>query len=165
MTLLAWSGVEFAEGYKKAGQWEQLLDAVKWGTDYLIKCHSGKNELYVQVGNGMVDHGHWYPPEYMDYDYPSFKIDASNPGSEVAAETACALAAASLLFKEEDSSYSQTLAKHAVEIYDFADEYRGDYFVAVPEAAAYYRSYSGYMDELVFGAMSINWWRKISWKV
>ena len=26
MTLLAWSGVEFAEGYKKAGQWEQYLD-------------------------------------------------------------------------------------------------------------------------------------------
>ena len=153
MTLIAWSGIEFAEGYKKAGQWDQLLDMVKWGTDYLIKCHSGKNELYVQVGDGMVDHGHWYPPEYMDYKYPSFKISAGSPGSEVAAETASALAAASILFKDTDSSYSGTLAKHAVEIYDFADEYRGDYFVAVPEAAAYYRSYSGYLDELVFGAM------------
>ena len=153
LTLVAWSGIEFAEGYKKAGQWENLLDMVRWGTDYLLKCHSGKNELYVQVGDGMVDHGHWYPPEYIDYDYPSFKIDASNPGSEVAAETACSLAAASILFKEEDSSYSEILAKHAIEIYDFADEYRGDYFVAVPEAAAYYRSYNGYMDELVFGAL------------
>ena len=153
LTLIAWSGIEFAEGYKKAGQWDQLLEMVKWGTDYLLKCHSGKNELYVQVGDGMVDHGHWYPPEYIDYDYPSFKIDAKNPGSEVAAETACSLAAASILFKEEDSSYSQTLSKHAIEIYDFADEYRGDYFESVPEAAAYYRSYNGYMDELVFGAM------------
>ena len=42
MTLLAWSGIEFAEGYKKSGQFEYLLDAVKWGTDYFIKCHSEK---------------------------------------------------------------------------------------------------------------------------
>jgi len=108
LTLLAWSGIEFAEGYKKAGQWEQFLDMIKWGTDYFIKCHSSKNELYAQVGDGMVDHGHWYPPEYINYDYPSFKIDAENPGSEVAAETASSLAAASILFKDIDSSYSQT---------------------------------------------------------
>ncbi len=42
ITLLAWSGVNFADGYKKAGQYEYLLDAVKWVTDYLIKCHSVK---------------------------------------------------------------------------------------------------------------------------
>ena len=155
LTLIAWSGIEFKDGYKKAGQWENLLDMVKWGSDYFVKCHSGKNELYVQVGDGMADHGHWYPPEYINYEYPSFKIDAKNPGSEVAAESASFLAAASILFKDEDSSYSQTLAKHAVEIYDFADEYRGDYTKAVPGAAAYYQSYNGYMDELVFGAMWI----------
>ena len=155
LTLVAWSGVEFADGYKKAGQWDQLLDMVKWGADYFVKCHSGKNELYVQVGDGQIDHGHWYPPEYMDYEYPSFKIDAENPGSEVAAETASSLAAASILFKDVDSSYSETLAKHAVEIYDFADQYRGDYTKAVPGAQAYYQSFNGYNDELVFGAMWI----------
>ena len=90
------SGIDFADGYKKAGQYEYLLDAVKWGTDYLIKCNSGKNELYVQVGNGQTDHGYWYPPEYINYPYPSYKIDESNPGSDVAAETAAALAAAAI---------------------------------------------------------------------
>ena len=28
LTLIAWSGIEFAEGYKKANQWDQLLDMV-----------------------------------------------------------------------------------------------------------------------------------------
>lgn len=152
MTLLAWSGVEFKKGYEKAGQWKYLLDAVKWGTDYLIKCHPEKNVLYVQVGDGMVDHGFWYPPEYINYDYPSFKIDASKPGSDCAAETASALAAASLLFKGEDSGYSSTLLKHAKEIYEFADTYRAEYTKSVPAAANYYNSYSSYNDELVFGA-------------
>ena len=152
ITLLAWSGVDFADGYKKAGQYEYLLDAVKWGSDYLLKCHSGKNELYVQVGNGGIDHGDWVAPEYMQYKYPSYKIDASKPGSDVAAETAAALAATSLLFKGTDSSYAQTCLEHAIELYDFADEYRESYHISVTEAQGYYSSYSGYVDELAWGA-------------
>ena len=151
MTLLAWSGVEFADAYEKAGQLKYLYEAVKWGTDYFIKCHTKKDELYAQVGNGQTDHQYWYPPEYINYEYPSYKVDASSPGSEVAAETAAALAAASILFKNQDSAYSSTLLKHAIEIYDFADKYRGDYTKSVP-ATGFYNSYSGYTDELVWGA-------------
>ena len=151
MTLLAWSGVEFADAYKKIGQYQYLLDAVKWGTDYFIKCHSGKDELYAQVGNGQTDHQYWYPPEYINYEYPSYKVDATHPGSEVAAETAAALAAASILFKEPDPTYSALLLKHAIEIYDFADTYRGDYTQSVP-ATGFYSTFSGYTDELVWGA-------------
>ena len=153
LTLLAWSGVEFAQGYKNCGQWKYILDAVKWGTDYFIKCHSAKDTLYVQVGSASADHGAWLPPEYINYEYPAYKIDAENPGSEVAAETAAALAAASILFKEEDSVYSATLLKHAIEIYDLADTYRGDYTKAVPGAQGYYSSFNGYNDELAWGAM------------
>ena len=158
LTLIAWSGIEFAEGYKKAGQWDQLLDMIKWGTDYFIKCHPEKNVLYVQVGDGTTDHGFWYPPEYINYPYPSYKIDEPGPGSEVAAETAAALAAASLVFKEDDSAYSDLLLKHAIEIYSFADEFRGDYTATVP-ANAFYNSFSGYKDELAWGAM---WLYKIT---
>ena len=153
LTLLAWSGIEFAEGYKKAGQWDQFLDMLKWGTDFFVKCHPSKNVLYVQVGDGQTDHGHWYPPEYLDYEYPSFKIDAENPGSEVASEMASTLAAASIVFKDVDSAYSETLKKHAIEIYDFADQYRGDYTKSVPGVQAFYQSFNGYNDELVWGAM------------
>ncbi len=152
MTLIAWSGIQFAEAYKKAGQWEYLLKTVKWGMDYFIKCHPEKNVLYVGVGDGHVDHAKWYPPEYIDYDYPSFKVDASNPGSEVAGETAAAMTAASLLFKSEDSAYSATLLQHAKELYDFADTYRGDYTQSVPSVSGFYSSYSGYEDELAWGA-------------
>ena len=152
LTLIAWSGIDFAEGYKKSGQWENLLDAVKWGADYFIKCHSGKDELYVQVGNGQTDHQYWYPPEYIKYDVPSYKITASDPGSDVAAETASFLAATSILFKNVDSAYSAECLKHAIEIYDFADKYRGVYSDSVRQAQGFYTSYSGYNDELVWGA-------------
>ena len=152
LTLIAWSGIDFAEGYKKSGQWDNYIDAVKWGADYFIKCHSKKDELYVQVGNGQTDHQYWYPPEYIQYDVPSYKIDSSNPGSDVAAETASFLAATSILFKDIDSSYSQTCLKHAIELYDFADKYRGVYSDSVKQAQGFYTSYSGFNDELVWGA-------------
>jgi len=153
LTLLAWSGVDYADGYKKAGQWEYLKDAIRWGADYFVKCHTGKTELYVQVGNGQIDHGYWYPPEYIQYKHPSYKITASAPGSEVAADTASFLAASYLMFKEEDPSYANNLLKHAKEIYDFADKYRGEYIVAVPDAKNFYSNWSGYLDELAFGAL------------
>ena len=151
LTMLSWSGITFEDGYTKSDQFEYLLDTVKWGTDYLIKCHTSKDELYVQVGNGQIDHTYWLPPEYITYDYPSYKITSEKPGTEVSAETAAALAAASILFKNIDSSYSSTLLEHAKEIYDFADKYRGDYTKAVP-VQDFYGTFSGYNDELAWGA-------------
>ena len=49
LTTLAWGGISYAGGYKCAGEWENLLDAIKWGTDYFIKCHVSDNEYYAQV--------------------------------------------------------------------------------------------------------------------
>ena len=50
MTVLAWGGISYEAGYKSAGEWEYLLDAVKWGTDYFIKCHVSDDVFYGQVG-------------------------------------------------------------------------------------------------------------------
>ena len=153
ITLLAWSGIEFKEGFKKSNQYEILLDTVKWATDYFIRGHPEKDVLYVQVGDGITDHSFWYPPEYIDYKYPSYKIDAEHPGSEVAGETAASLAATSILFKNEDSVYSELCLKHAIEIYEFADTYRGDYTQSVPNVVSFYASYSGFLDELAWAAL------------
>ena len=42
-------GVMFPEGYAKSGMTNYLLEAVKWGTDYFIKCHVSPNVFYGQV--------------------------------------------------------------------------------------------------------------------
>jgi Glycosyl hydrolase family 9 len=47
----------------------------------------------------------------------AYRIDTENPGSEVAAETAAAMAAASIVFKESDPHYSQLLLRHAEQVY------------------------------------------------
>jgi hypothetical protein len=70
---------------------------------------------------------------------PSFKIDAQNPGSDLAGETSAALAAASIAFKTADPSYSAELLKHAEELFSFADNYRGKYSDSVTGASSFYK--------------------------
>ena len=66
----------------------------------------------------------WLRPEDIDYVQRSYKIDSENAGTEVAAETAAAMAAASLVFRSTDSQYADTLVSHAEELFEFADRYR-----------------------------------------
>ncbi len=152
LSLLAWGGIEFSAGYEKAGQLAALLDTIRWGTDWLIKAHPSDNVLYGQVGNGSADHSYWGPPETMTMARPSYAVTAAKPGSEIAAESAAAMASAAILFRASDPVYSGRLLTHARTLFDFADRYRGKYSDAIPDAAAYYNSYSGYEDELVWAA-------------
>lgn len=60
--------------------------------------------LYLQVGDGGKDHGVWGRPEDMTMARPSFKIDAEHPGADVAGETAAAMAAGYMAFKEKGNT-------------------------------------------------------------
>jgi len=82
---------------------------------------------------------------------PAAKITTALPGSDLAGETAAALAAGYLLFRETDSTYAFRLLDNARRLYDFAYNYRGLYSTSIPDAGLYYRS-SSYVDELAWGA-------------
>ena len=70
---------------------------------------------------------------------PSYKIDCQNPGSDLAGETAAALASASILFKGRDDAYSGSLLWHAKKLYKFADDCRGKYSDSITDAAKFYK--------------------------
>ncbi|MBL6447185.1 glycoside hydrolase family 9 protein [Fulvivirga sp. 29W222] len=152
-TALAWGAIDFESGYTAAGQLSYLKRNLRWVNDYFIKCHTAPNELWGQVGNGGLDHAWWGSAEIMPMQRPAYKIDANQPGSDLAAETAAAMAAASIVFQNDDPTYSATLLEHAIQLYDFADNYRGIYSESIADAGSYYRSFSGYNDELVWGAI------------
>ena len=73
---------------------------MRWGTDYLLKCHTADYELYGQIGNSELDHNQWTRPEDSTIPRPAYKITRERPGSDLAAETASALAAASILLEK-----------------------------------------------------------------
>lgn len=152
-TMLAWSVYEYKEGYEESGQLDEILDNIRWATDYFVKAHTAPNELWGQVGNGTADHNWWGPAEVMQMQRPSYKIDATHPGSDLAAETAAALASASIIFRDTDAAYADKLLLHAKQLYNFADTYRGSYSDSITDAKQYYNSWSGYADELSWGGI------------
>ncbi|GMK37672.1 hypothetical protein PCCS19_07260 [Paenibacillus sp. CCS19] len=151
--MLAWSVYEYRDGYVQSGQLDEMLDNLRWVNDYFVKAHTAPNELYGQVGTGGIDHQWWGPAEVMQMERKSYKITASCPGSDLAGETAAALAASSIVFASTDSAYSAKLLTHAKQLYNFADTYRGKYSDCITDAKQFYNSWSGYYDELTWGGI------------
>ena len=124
---------------------------VRWGADYLVKCHTDQYELYGQVGNSAMDHSVWTRPEDSTVSRPAYKVTRDKPGSDLVAETAAALASAAFLL-ERDIKYSDELVKHSKELYKFAKEYPGKYDKSIKDAHDNYPS-TDYKDELVWAAV------------
>ncbi|KAE8677963.1 Endoglucanase 2 [Hibiscus syriacus] len=152
ITMMSWSIVEYGKQMAANGELGHAMAAVKWGTDYLIKAHPEPYVLYGEVGDGNSDHYCWQRPEDMTTDRHAYKIDPSNPGSDLAGETAAAMAAASVVFRRSNPAYSSELLHHAYQLFEFADKYRGKYDSSITVAQKYYRSVSGYNDELLWAA-------------
>jgi endoglucanase len=153
MTMLAWGVDDNRQAYADSGQLEHLLGNLRWGTDFILKQHVAPHVLYGQEGNGGTDHAWWGSAEVNPLARPSYKIDERCPGSDLAGESAAALASASIAFTSTDPGYASTLITHAKQLYEFADQYRGKYSSCITDAANYYNSWSGYNDELVWGAI------------
>ncbi|KAM2075396.1 hypothetical protein ACFX1T_038291 [Malus domestica] len=152
VTMMSWSIIEYGSQMAASGELSHAMDAVKWGTDYFIKAHPEPNVLYGEVGDGNTDHYCWQRPEDMTTNRQAYKISPSNPGSDLAGETAAAMAAASIVFRRSNPAYSRELLSHAYQLFDFADKYRGKYDSSITVAQKYYQSVSGYNDELLWAA-------------
>ncbi|KAG8076265.1 hypothetical protein GUJ93_ZPchr0006g45785 [Zizania palustris] len=142
-TLMSWGLIDFGRSF--GAHASETRKAVRWATDYLMKATATPNTVYVQVGDAFRDHSCWERPEDMDTPRTVYKVDPAHPGSDVAAETAAALAAGSIVFREADPAYSKRLLDRAIEVFEFADKYRGPYSSSLHAAVCpCYCDYSGY---------------------
>ncbi|KAK0582285.1 hypothetical protein LWI29_023730 [Acer saccharum] len=160
-TLLAWSVIEFGDSMPSS-ELRNSLVAVRWATDYLLKTVSQTNRIFVQVGDPNIDHNCWERPEDMDTTRTVYAVDAPNTASDVAGETAAALAASSMAFQSSDPAYAETLLRTADRVFQFADSYRGAYSDNSNirgGACPFYCDFDGYQDELLWAAA---WLRRAS---
>ncbi|KAK9741063.1 hypothetical protein RND81_03G079000 [Saponaria officinalis] len=151
-TMLSWGVLEF--GGTMGPQLNTTRAAIRWVTSYLYKCATATpGKLYVGVGDPNADHRCWERPEDMDTPRTVYSVSPSNPGSDVAAETAAALAAGALVFRSIDQEYASGLLTAAKKVMQFAIQYRGSYSDSLGSAVCpFYCSYSGYKDDLLWGA-------------
>ena len=64
-TLLGWGVIDYEDGYRAAGEYDQAVESLKWSYDYLMAAHPEPNKIYMQVGDGHADHAFWGRPEEM----------------------------------------------------------------------------------------------------
>ncbi|KAL5840993.1 hypothetical protein ACOSQ4_013601 [Xanthoceras sorbifolium] len=159
MTMLSWSLIEYDHKYKAIGEYNHAKELIKWGTDYLLLTFNSSatkiNQIHAQVGgsqNGSTvpdDHYCWQRPEDMDYPRP---VQTISSGPDLAGEMAAALAAASIVFRD-NTAYSKKLIKGAKTVFAFARDggKRTRYSRGNPFIEPYYNS-SGYFDEYMWGA-------------
>ncbi len=156
MTLLAWSGIDFMDGWERAGQLDELESALRFHADWCIAAHPEPDVFCGQVGQGGPSHAFWGPPEIHEiatgYQPRIWWLDADNPGTEPAAEAAAFLAATSMLLASTDAAYAGECLAHARDLYAFANEHRGSYVDSIPDVVPFYNSWSGYLDELAWAA-------------
>ena len=81
---------------------------------YLV-LEQTKSKIF-QVGDGDTDHYCWQRPEDMTTSRQAYKVDENNPGSDIAGETAAAMAAASIVFRKTNPHYSHLLLHHAEQV-------------------------------------------------
>ena len=151
-SLLAWSVYENRDAYEESGQLKYILDNIRWGNDYFIKCHPEPNVYYYQVGDGNADHSWWGPVECVEaqMNRPSYKVDLQHPGSAVAAGTAASLASCAVVFKDSDPAYAELCTRHAKELYTYAETVKSD--SGYTAANGFYTSFGGFNDELSFAS-------------
>ncbi|KAL2227844.1 UNVERIFIED_CONTAM: Endoglucanase 12 [Sesamum indicum] len=159
MTMLSWSVIEYEHKYRAIGEYDHVRDLIKWGTDYLLLTFNSSattiNHIYSQVGgsqNGTQtpdDHYCWERPEDMDY---RRTVQTTTSGPELAGEMAAAMAAASIVFRD-DPTYSKKLSRGAETVFDFARDFgrRTPYSRGNPFIEPFYNS-TGYFDEYMWGA-------------
>ncbi|KAI8582148.1 hypothetical protein K450DRAFT_229243 [Umbelopsis ramanniana AG] len=154
MSIVNWGAIEYFQGYQSANQDGYLRDMVKWGSDWLIQAHPQPNVFY--VGNGDVDNNYWGPDTNIPTPRPSYMVNSTAPGTDVAALGAAAFASASYLFRNRfnDSVYADTLMQHGISLFEFAEtaQPQQPYTKSIPAIAEFYQT-NTVQNQLVWGAL------------
>jgi endoglucanase len=152
-SMLGWALYEYGEGIEKAGQKQHMENNLKFILDYLVECDLGDKVVY-QVGDGQSDHNWWGPVEVLEKE-----VEAGNmkrpyhtitKATCVTAQMSAALAIGAKLFKND------TYLKHAKSLFELSDKTRSDEDYNNGPANNFYKSWSGFYDELMWSAAWLN---------
>lgn len=133
-STLGWGLYEFKEAFVQTGEYDHMIELLKWFSDYFLNCtfidpDTGEVIAFAyMVGEGTDDHTYWGPPELQDNTKIPRPIEfatADSPASEMAAGAGAALAIMYLNYVEIDPVYAKRCLEASKALYRFAKTYRG----------------------------------------
>lgn len=106
-----------------------ILDEVKYATDYFIKCTKDGSTFYSQVGNGNYDHQQWVTSVYMSTlsennggETRDIKKDPND--ASMASFCGATLALMSRHYRKFDAAYADLCLEHAEYAYTYASNHK-----------------------------------------
>jgi hypothetical protein len=105
-----------------------ILDEVKYATDYFLKAMRDESTFYYQVGNGDLDHKHWVTSSFMsalpkneggEAEGSRQIYKATGNATSMASFCGATLAAMARLYKPFDPEYAQACLNKAIVAYNF----------------------------------------------
>lgn len=132
-STLEWALYEFRDAFVQIGEYEHMMELLRWASDYYLKCtfrdQTGEVVAFCyQVGEGNIDHNLWAPPELVntdEYPRPAYFATSEQPASDQCAGAAASLALSFLNNQNEDPDYAEECLETAEALYNFAVENRG----------------------------------------
>lgn len=132
-STIEWAFYEFRDAFTNIGEFDHMMDILRWGSDYYLKCtfRNASGEIVAfcyQVGEGSIDHNLWAPPELVNTDdlpRPAYFATVETPASDQCAGAAASLALSYLNNLETDPTYANECLDVAVALYNFAVANRG----------------------------------------
>ncbi len=125
-SILGWSLYEYEKTFDKSGNKNKILSTLKRFTDYFLKSHPKSDVFYFDVGDAMIDHTYWGPPETQSGSRPVLGIaDSTHPASDVCGITSAALSIMYLNYRKIDRKYAEKCLKAAQELYELGKKYKG----------------------------------------
>lgn len=155
--MLAWGLLSFPGKYQTAKSVDAAKQAVKQGTDYLMKLYwidpinSNTTAVISRVGRVDVETKYWGRPEDENLPRPAFMVTSNDGAADVAGSVAGALAAGALVFKDSDPGYADQLVKAAETFWRFGNKTRKAYTETDLDSQYLYNSTSFY-DDMAWGA-------------
>jgi len=136
-----YNGKDYSD-YAESGKWgiesgkpnriPDLLEELKYATDWIIKATPNGTTFYSQKGDGNADHQKWVTAGFMSTlprneggEKEGSRPIVKNPDDGVMASFAAGtLAIMSKIYREYDSTYADTCIKHAKNAYDYAKSHK-----------------------------------------
>jgi endoglucanase len=151
VSMLSWGLDVFESGYRKAGVLESSKESLKIAVTYLMDCHTKSNSYIGQIGHPDIDHDFWGRAQDQKGSRPYFVWTTGMHAADLFGKVSAALASASIVYRRDDTKFSESLLHHAVELYEMAKRSPGLYSTHYKSATSIYPS-SGWEDDVAWAA-------------
>ncbi len=146
--MLGWGLLQYGDGVKELGEYDEYMNNLQWGLDYLVGCDLG-DEIVYMIGEGAFDHVWWGSAEVYMKKYVLKGGTDPRPyytckDSCIESQMAAALSIGYMLLKDTNPDKAKTYLEHATDLFSRADAERE--IGNDPEETSYYKISTFYDD-------------------